>query len=327
MPTPGLRGLLPLDPEKHARFRSVEDYGFTLPAPTYPIDKSEGIVDWGMGGNGPDPTLHVNGGNPVGDCGPCAVPDHADLLTAKLTNLPGFVQMTSDEVVDLYLQYTHGQDVGVDLGDWLLWLFRQGRIDGFVKLGTDAATMDAALALFNVVVVGVDLNDQADNQFSNGQPWDIGPGDGPDPNEGHAILRLGSAGGDGHDLWCTWGAVQPSTAAWSAACVQQAFAVLTKPEAEAVGFPFAQLDADLKALGGTVVNPPPPPPAPVPEPTPPSPTPPAPEPVPPAPAPTPPPTPPHPGPAPSPVPDVPSQFIKWIEDAVKYLEWLESKIT
>src|SRR5260370_23903795 len=38
-----------------------------LPAPVYPVDVSAGLIDWGMLGNGPDPTCttHPNG---VGDC-------------------------------------------------------------------------------------------------------------------------------------------------------------------------------------------------------------------------------------------------------------------
>lgn len=274
------RGLLPLDPVKHARFKTAINYGFALPSAIYPIDKTEGITDWGMDGNGPDPTLTVNGGNPVGDCGPSAVPSHADMLTAVLTgeNLVANT-MTSDQVVDLYFQYTGGQDTGVDLGDWLLWLYQQGTIDGFLKL--DLSQMDAALFTFNVVIVGVNLNPQADAQF--GTMWDVGPGDEPDPDDGHAILYLKAQTPSGPFAWCTWGATQPSTLAWKQACPQQAFAVLTKEEAEGVGFPFAALDADLKALGGTAVPLTPPSPGPAPAPAPPT-----------------------PGPGPAPLPPVPN---------------------
>ena len=138
-----MKGLLPFDPEKHARFASAASLGFTFPVPAYPVTRTEGITDWGMGGNGPDPTLTANGGQPVGDCGPCACPMHADMLTAVLAGLPlGQNTMTSDQVVDLYFQYTDGQDTGVDLGDWLLWLFQQHLIEGFVKI--DLSDLDAA---------------------------------------------------------------------------------------------------------------------------------------------------------------------------------------
>lgn len=301
------RGLLPLDPVKHARFKTAADYGYTLPSPTYPIDRTEGITAWGIDGNGPDPTLTVNNGQPVGDCGPCAVPAHSGMLTAVLTGLPLAANtMTSDQVVDLYFSYTGGQDTGVDIGDWLLWLYQQGLIEGFLKL--ELAEMDAALATFDVVITGVDLNPDADGQFSDGQPWDVGPGDEPDPDDGHAILYLVAQSASGPYAWCTWGAIQPSTLAWKQGCVTQAFAVLTRQQAEGVGFPFAALDADLKALGGTVVvpAPTPPPPAPTPAPTPPAP-----------PQPTPVPAPPEPTPAPVPDPSIIKEIEQDIEDAVE----------
>lgn len=323
--TAGLRGLLPLDPEKHARFKGAEEYGFTYPAPTYPIDKTGGITDLGMGGNGPDPTLTVNGGQPVGDCGPCAVPMHANMVTAVLAGLElSKYAMTSDQIVTLYLEYTGGQDTGVDLGDWLLWLFQKGLIEGFVKV--DLADLDAALATFDVVVVGVNLNPEADNQVNAGQPWDVSPGDEPDPSEGHAILLGKAVSPSGPFMWGTWGQWQESTLAWKEACPQQAFAVLTKPEADSKDFPFEELVRDLTDLGGTAIDPPidpapstPPapaePPAPAPEPQPPVPVEP-PSPVdPPAPV-----DPPEPTPsAPVPIPEVIAELIKDIEEAIARL--------
>jgi hypothetical protein len=282
------RGLLPFDPAKHARFMTTDQAGFTLPAAAYPIDKSQGIAEWGMDGNGPDPTLTVNEGQPVGDCGPSAVPSHSNMLTAVLAGLAlSQWTMTSDEVVTLYLIYTGGRDVGVDLGDWLLWLLThtlagnevavgQGAVEGFVAI--PLADLDAALAYFDVVIVGVQLNPDADEQFPG--TWDIGPGDEPDPEEGHAILYLGAQSQSGPFEWCTWGGNQNSTLAWKRACVQQAFAVTTAAEATSKGFAaqFVMMQESLKAMGGQGETPPTPtpvtPPAPpAPSPTPPVPTP------------------------------------------------------
>jgi hypothetical protein len=280
----GLRGLLPINQELHAALKTPADYGFALPSPTYPIDRTAGITDWGMGGNGPDPTLTANGGQPAGDCGPCAVPYHADEMARKLWQITdSTTEWTSDKVMELYLRYNNGQDNGVDLGSWLLWLFQQGYIEGFVKLDLDQ--MDAALETFYAVVAGVNLNPQADRQFENHQPWSVGYGDEPDPNRGHAILYLNAQSATGPYKWCTWGGVQASTYGWRHVCVTQAFAVLTKEAAEAMGFPFAEAVADLRALGGTVAEAPPAPqPAPAPA-TPPQPA-----------------SPPPPGPAPAPAP-------------------------
>lgn len=291
------RGLNPFDPEKHARFATVEAVGFSLPAPTYPIDRTEGIKDWGMDGNGPDPSLTVNGGQPVGDCGVCAVPAHSGMLTAVLVGLDlATSTMSADNVVTLYFSYEAQKagvswrppqpgvawtqadideasqlDLGVDLGDWLLWLFHAGFIEGFVALPLEQ--LDAGLAFFNVVVVGGALNPNADQQFSNGQPFDVGPGDEPDPQEGHATLYLATDGPGGTTRkWCTWGATWDSTPAWAqpfpAGYPQQAFAVVTRQEAEAKGFlsQFEAAVAALHELGGTAVPTPGPGPAPAPAP-------------------------------------------------------------
>lgn len=243
------KGLLPLDSVKHARFKFAAEYGITLETPVYPIDKTGGITNYGMGGNGPDATLTVNGGQPVGDCGVCAVPFHANMITAMMAGLDlSQWTMTSDQVVNLYFEYTGGQDTGVDLGDWLLWLFDKGLILGFVKL--DVNDLDAALQTFDVVVVGVNLNPQADQQVANGQMWDISAGDEPDPMMGHAILYMKAQSSTGPYGWCTWGQEQDSTFAWKQTCPQQAFGVVTNPDK--FGAAYSQLVADLHALNGTV---------------------------------------------------------------------------
>lgn len=270
------RGLLPFDPAKHARFKTAAKYGFSWPTPTYPIDKSGGVTSFGMGGNGPDPTLTVNGGNPVGDCGPNAVPKNVNLTTAALLGLPP-VGFTSNQIVRIYFTYQAeqagiswrpptvgtewtppaGLDVGVTLGDWLLWLFKNGYIEGFVAL--ELAETDAALALADAVVAGVNLNPQADTQAESGNAWDVGPGDESDPTDGHAIELLSVAALGGPTTWATWGMTVRATPRWRAACVQQAFAVLTRAQAEKVGFPFDTLLDDLRAAGGTVIADPTPP--------------------------------------------------------------------
>jgi hypothetical protein len=56
-----------------------------------------------MDGNGPDPTLTVNGGRPVGDCAVAAMPAHANMITAVMAGLAlAENSMTSNEVVTLY---------------------------------------------------------------------------------------------------------------------------------------------------------------------------------------------------------------------------------
>jgi hypothetical protein len=74
------------------------------------------------------------------------------------------------------------------------------------------------------------------------------------------VAQGGTAG------YVSWGQEILATAAWDAACPQQAFGVITRQQAEATGFPLAQVAADLRALGGTVVPAPGPDPAPPPPP-------------------------------------------------------------
>lgn len=244
------RGLLPLDAEKDARFKTSAEYGLTFPTPTYPIDKTAGITDLGMDGNGPDPTLTVNNGQPVGDCGPCAVPAHANMVTAVMAGLAlADNTMTSDEVVDLYFEFTGGQDTGVDLGDWLLWLFKKGLIKGFVKIALE--DLDGALSVFDIIIVGVNLNPDADEQFPN---WSLGPNDQPDPDDGHAILYGFAQSVTGPFKWASWGAWATSDLAWRQQCPQQAFAVVTDPDSQLPPGVYDELLADLTAAGGTVAS-------------------------------------------------------------------------
>jgi hypothetical protein len=208
MPKTNRRGLLRFDPEKHARFKSAADYGFTFPEPTYPIDRTGGLQGTGMDGNGPDDTVTLESADPSidlkqgsGDCGPCGVPAHANMLSAAMRGLPlGPNTMTSDQVLILYYTYQaelagiewdptqpvpDGLDNGVDLGDWLLWLLEHDLIEAFLVLTT--AEVDAALALFGVVVGGWILTDQTDQDFENGTIATVGEGNMPDPNDGHCF--------------------------------------------------------------------------------------------------------------------------------------------
>lgn len=262
-----LRGLKPLDHEKHARILTAAEFGFEWPTPTYPIDKSGGITDLGMGGNGPDPTLTVNKGRPMGDCGPNAAPKNVNQTTAALGSVP-YTAMTSNEVATLYATYEaeqagitwrptgddwelpEGLDEGVEANDWVMWLFKNSYIKAFVKVPIHE--LEAALFTASAVIVAVSLNPDADEQCENGETWDISPGDEPDPEMGH-FITLGYAGSvTGPFKWGTWGQWQESTLRWREKCPKQAFAIITEEDAAAANFPMAQVVAYLKALGGEV---------------------------------------------------------------------------
>jgi hypothetical protein len=58
------------------------------------------------------------------------------------------------------------------------------------------------------------------------------------------------ADGQQLDTWVTWGALQESTELWTAACLDEAWAVVTT-EDEAATLNMSALLADIQALGGT----------------------------------------------------------------------------
>jgi hypothetical protein len=261
---PGLRGRLPA---KRLALRSVHEYMTQpLPAPVYPADVSGGITDFLMLGNGPDPTCttYPNG---VGDCG-FAARQHVRMTKAAAYSEPMPTE-TSDELVAEYLLYDNGQDVGVVLADVLLAWYKAGKILGFAPVDhTDPAAVDSAMQAFNGAYVGVNLTDDANDLFNQGQPWTVANGEQADPSEGHCIVKV-KADGQSLDGYVTWGAVQPADRDWSAACLDEAWVIITS-EDEAAKVDMAALVADIEALHGTV--PAPEPPAPPTPPVPPVPT-------------------------------------------------------
>ena len=245
----GLQGRLPVKPEgKRFAIQWAHDY-LALPVlpPTYPIDVTGGVTNWGMLGN-----------DQYGDCGEAGI-RHVEMSTALAAgqSLP---VVTSQEAVNEYLRYTGGQDTGVNLADFLLWLYHQGRIKAFAPVDhKNAAQVDSLLNEFHGLYVGVNLTNDAQQLFGTGSPWTVANGELPNPSEGHCIVKVKANGS--MDGWVTWGAVQPSTAAWSSLCVEEVWLVVTTQEQLAKFTP--DLLADIQALGGTGGVP-----APAPQPTP-----------------------------------------------------------
>jgi hypothetical protein len=266
-----------------------------VPTAVFPIDVSEGIADFGMMGN-----------DTYGNCGPCGEV-HEEMTTAVAAKTAGPAP-DSSLAVDRYVAYTGTSTPsgpGVDLASYLLWCFQKGYILAFAPVDqTNKASMQGFMQAGFGLYIGVNLSDQNEDQFNAGQPWTAAGG--PDPNDGHCVLWVGSASASGPHGVVTWGKVQPAEDDWINECLVansdgEAFLVVTTEE-QLASFDPALL-ADIKALGGTEA-----PPAPL--------TPPAPPPAPaPAPAPPAPPQPPLP-PAPSPPPGT----VSWLR---AMLEWIE----
>jgi hypothetical protein len=246
----GHRGRLPVKaPAQRFAIQYVSDYLRTpLPAAVYPVDVSGGITDWGMLGNGPDPTCtsHPHG---VGDC-TFAGRQHNKMAKAAAGGETEQWE-TSDQLVAEYLAYDHGKDEGANIADLLLAWYKKGAILAFAPVDhTSPAAVDAAVAAFHGAYVGVNLTDDADSLFSQGEPWTVAGGQQPDPNDGHCIVKVGSDGSQ-TDTWVTWGALQQSTLAWTTACLDEAWAIITEEDAEAANLNVAALRAAIDALHGT----------------------------------------------------------------------------
>jgi len=246
----GRRGRLPgKPPAERFAIQYLSGYLTTpLPAPVYPVDVTAGIADWGMLGNGPDPTCtaYPNG---VGDC-TFAGRQHYRMAKAAAAGLTEKWENSNDLVAE-YFTYDHGQDQGAQIADLLLYWYQAGTILGFAPLDhTNSAEIDSAMAAFHGAYVGVNLTSDADQLFEQHQPWTTANGQQPNPNEGHCILKV-AADGKGLDSWITWGGVQQSTLAWTQACLEEAWVVITHEDALGPSVDLAKLQADINVLHGT----------------------------------------------------------------------------
>ena len=106
------------------------------------------------------------------------------------------------------------------------------------------------MAAFHGAYVGVNLTDDADSLFGQHEPWTVSGGQQPDPSEGHCIVKVGSDGQQ-LDTWVTWGALQRSTLAWTTACLDEAWVIITEEDAKAASLDIAALRNDIDALHGT----------------------------------------------------------------------------
>ncbi len=258
--TPGKRGRLPAKPaSKRFALRWAHEYTAhgAFPSVVYPVDVSGGITDWGMLGN-----------DRYGDC-TFAGREHYKMAKAAAGRETETWESSSQLVAE-YLRYDHGRDEGANIADLLLAWYKAGKILAFAPVDhTSPAQVDAAVQAFHGVYAGVSLTDDADQLFTGGHPWTVVRGEQPDPNEGHCIVKVGAEGGAGYDTWVTWGAPQRSTPAWTKACLDETWVIITQEDADAASLDIAALRADIEALHGTGGQPPPPAPPPGPAPAPP----------------------------------------------------------
>jgi hypothetical protein len=246
---PGKRGRLSTPASARFILPFIHHYAHNpFPAPTYPVDVTNGVTAWGMLGNGPDPTCttHPDG---VGDCTFAGRQHYRMAKAAKGAETETWE--TADQLVAEYLTYDGGQDQGANIPNLLLSWFNAGTILAFAPVDhTDPAQVDAAMALFNGVYVGVQLTDDADDLFAATQPWTIADGQQADPDDGHCIVKVKAQGPELLDGYVTWGAEQPATTDWSAECVEEAWIIITSEDTQTHLIDLAALRSDITALGG-----------------------------------------------------------------------------
>lgn len=214
-------------------------------------------------------------------------------------------------------EQTHGPgssaDQGMDIQTLLELLVKEGGPDGskavaFAKVDyTNRDELEAALAIFGGVWVGVNVISANMQEFDQGKPWDYIPHS--QPEGGHSIL----AGGYVPDVkFITWAAETEFTDSFRAHLFEEAWVViwpehLTTAQFQA-GIDVPALTAAYEAITGKVLPVPAPTPVPTPTPTP-------------VPVPTPTPVPPEPAPPapPTPAPSFPqAEYEKWKSHPLKY---------
>jgi hypothetical protein len=216
--------------ETHPRLRLGDFLASYPPAPAV-VDYIGKVADWPMFKN-----------DELGDC-TCAGIAH--MLEAWTTYGSGkTVEVTDADVVKLYEAvggYVPGDpstDQGANMQDVLTFMRKTGmaghKILAFASVDVgNTAELEAAMALFGHVYVGVNLPAIAQDQFSNGQPWDVVADDGGIEG-GHAITWGYAAKGADHKV-ITWGAVQQATPAWFARYVEEAWVVVSQDFVDAAG--------------------------------------------------------------------------------------------
>lgn len=276
------------DALKLHNLRAVGAQDQTPPPASYLI--ASDLADWGMLGNGPDPGNLACYPHGAGDCGE-AMWGHkrmASAFVANVDNQPtfadGFRPPHTAYTQDLYIAYQHAMgeagecpDNGTDNLSFFTWLYQQTKTDpgydlvAFAEVDltqipagwTVADVIHRACVDFRGCCVGVELTEDAEQQFNMWEPWTISSSDPVEPTMGHDIF-LGGYGAvpaglaleeQGYanakaasDWFVTWGQWQGATVAWDAGAIQDVWVVMTKEDAEAAGYDFDAAVAAIEAM-------------------------------------------------------------------------------
>jgi hypothetical protein len=158
---------------------------------------------------------------------------------------------SADEVVRTYFTLSGGQDAGLNEADVLHTWYRAGlfgdKISGYAPVNHRSFDeLRSVVAAFGGSYLGITVPAPAQEQFANGQPWDLtGTSEDRDIEGGHCVPAVGY---DSQYVYVvTWGQLQKATWRWVHANLEEAWAVLTSEDARVN---LSALQQDLRLLAG-----------------------------------------------------------------------------
>ena len=208
----------------------------------------------------PDAAKQMYGNDQYGDC-VWAMSANALILTTCHTG--SVVIPTLQDVLGAYSAVTGFNpgppvvnDNGTAITDALDYLRTTGiaghKILGWAQIDhTNLLHRELATDLFGCTLVGVQLPNSAQEQFANGQPWEVTSDLSIDG--GHAILHPGYGyAGDDYVTWAKWD--QKASAEWSKTFVDEEYIIITQDwinqatQKTPGGLDLAALQADIALL-------------------------------------------------------------------------------
>jgi len=210
----------------------------------------------------------------LGDCA-CACTLH---LREVFTSMGGIAKLFTDtDAENLYeggCDYNPkdpSTDQGCEFSTLLQYLKNQGIISSFLQLdNTNINEFYEVVYYFGGPFIGVQLPQSAEDQFNNGEAWDVVANDGGILG-GHAIggveasaktttLKIVGVTAKGDLIVSTWGGLIPMTPAFFNKYVDEGWLAFDKEILNAqgvtpAGFNFAQLEADEQAITGQTPQP------------------------------------------------------------------------
>ena len=164
-----------------------------------------------------------------GDCVPAFV-SHIEMVHGlahasswkKLLYRTGFVVPTNTLTLDDYHAYLatlgeKGNDVGVDPSNYLAYLKTRGQIKDWGSSALDEASVRETMASKVGCGLTLELTPRAYNRVYDHLPWDISPGDKPDPSLYHEVALV--AYGENYGV-VTWGQMKTMTPLFLNTCIR-----------------------------------------------------------------------------------------------------------